>query len=270
LTVRLGSYETLDVIGRGGLGTVFRARSSAGDEVALKLVASRDPDAVERTFREAQVMCQLKDTAAVRVLHQVRADDGALGLVMELLHGADFHHVIERREAARAPVDAKFLAPIFEPIIATLEAAHDHGIVHRDLKLTNIFVLLDGGVRLLDFGFAKLLRAPQITAENAVAGSPSYLAPEIWLRGSSYADPLVDVYALGVVLFRALAGRMPFEGTVLELMQLATTAKRPSLHALRPDLSPSVDAWVEHVLAIKPTDRFQRPLAAWRALVSCI
>jgi serine/threonine-protein kinase len=266
-----GRYELVALIGTGGQGAVYRARDRrAGDEVALKLVASRDPDAVERTFREAQVMCQLHGTAAVRVLHQVRADDGALGLVLELLQGADLAHVIDRREAEGKRADAAFLAPIFEPVVATLEAAHDHGIVHRDIKTTNIFVTGDGGVRLLDFGFAKLLRAPQITAADAVAGSPSYLAPEVWLRGSTHADPLVDVYALGVVLFRVLGGRMPFEGTVLELMQLATTAKRPSLHALRPDLRATVDDWVAHVLAIEPSARFQRPLAAWRALLSCL
>ena len=96
----------------------------------------------------------------------------------------------------------------------TLEAAHDRGIVHRDVKTTNVFVTREGDVRLLDFGFAKLLRAPSITGADTVAGSPSYLAPELWLKGSSYADPLVDVYALGVVLFRVLGGRLPFEGTV--------------------------------------------------------
>src|SRR5438105_8367506 len=167
-----GRYELVALIGTGGQGAVYRARDrKGGDEVALKLVASRDPDAVERTFREAQVMCQLRDTAAVRVLHQVRADDGALGLVMELLHGADLAHVIERREAEGVRAGAAFLAPLFEPVVATLETAHAHGVVHRDVKTSNVFVLADGGVRLLDFGFAKLLRAPQITAQDAVAGS---------------------------------------------------------------------------------------------------
>jgi serine/threonine-protein kinase len=269
-----GRYELVELIGAGGQGSVYRANDRQdGDTVAIKILASRDPDAVERMFREAQIMSQLRNTAAVHVLHQVRTGDGALGLVMELLHGVDLTIALERREAAGVRADRAFVVRLFEPIVATLEAAHEHGIVHRDMKTSNVFVLDDarggGGVRLLDFGFAKLLRAPAITAAEMVAGSPSYLAPEVWLRGSSYADPLVDVYGLGVVLFRVLGGRLPFEGTMHELMQAATTARRPSLRALRPDLRESVDAWVEHVLAIEPSVRFQRPAAAWRALLAC-
>jgi serine/threonine-protein kinase len=269
-----GRYEILDLIGAGGQGVVYSARDRvAGDSVALKVLTSQDPDAVERMFREAEIMSKLAHTAAVRVLHQVRCDDGAFGLVMELLVGEDLNATLERREAAGMLGDRAFLERVFAPIVETLEAAHEHGIVHRDIKTSNIFIVDDahgGDVRLLDFGFAKLLRAPNITAANTVAGSPSYLAPELWLKGSLYADPLVDVYSLGVVLFGVLAGRLPFAGTVLELMQQATTARRPSLRALRPDLGADIDVWVEHVLAIKPADRFQRPIAAWRALQACL
>jgi eukaryotic-like serine/threonine-protein kinase len=263
-------YELLDLIGIGGQGAVYRARDRQDESmVAVKMLFARDADTAERGFREAEVMSQLSDTAAVRALSRVRAEDGALGIVMELLHGSDLAALLERREAEGIKANREWLEPTFEPIVHTLEAAHARGIVHRDLKPSNVFVLDGGGVRLLDFGFAKLLRAVPITAAQFVAGSPSYLAPEIWLNGSSYADPLVDVYALGVVLFRVLGGKLPFEGSMMDLMRAATQAPRPSLRALRPDLDQDIDAWVEEVLAIKPQDRFARPTSAWRALLTC-
>jgi serine/threonine-protein kinase len=266
-------YELTAVLGHGGQSVVYRARDLVdGDEVAVKVLGRSDHDSSERMFREALAMSQLQGTAAVRVLHQAWTQDGALALIMELLDGEDLSTVLDRREAAGQRAETSWVVEIFDPIVATLEIAHERGIVHRDIKTENVFLVSPargGGVRLLDFGLAKLVRAPTITGAEVVTGSPPYLAPEVWTLGSYIADPRTDVYSLGAVLYRVLGGRVPFDGTLLEVMHAACTKARPSLHALRPDLSPDVDDWVGQVLAIRPEDRFFKISAAWRSLKAC-
>jgi serine/threonine-protein kinase len=113
------------------------------------------------------------------------------------------------------------------------------------------------------------MRLPSITAAEVFAGSPSYIAPEIWRDGAWRADARVDVYALGVLVFRILGGRMPFEGSTIEIARGALTSPRPSLHVLRPDLPDDLDSWVFQVLAIDPDHRFSKITAAWRAFEAC-
>ncbi len=274
-----GRYEIQAVIGRGGQSTVYRALDRVdGDQVAIKLVhgAMGDPDATERIFRESQSMSQLLGTSAVRILHQVHTDDGALGLVMELLEGRDLESYLTELEEKREPPALAWIEKTFAPIVSTLSAAHERGLVHRDLKAENIFLLSEGaggsggGVRLLDFGFVKLLRAPSITNSEMVAGSPAYIAPETWLNGAAYADVRADVYSLGVMLFRSLSGRLPFTGeTVVELMINVTKGPREKLSPFRTDLSPDIDAWVQQALAIDREDRFSSVKGLFRAFCNC-
>jgi len=276
-----GRYELLRKMGAGGQSVVYAALDRVdGDEVAVKVLHARavkrearepmGPDAQERMFREAQAMASLAGTAAVRVLHQLWADDGAMCLVMELLHGDSLSTYLDAREKRGERMPPRVLFDLLAPIVHTLEEAHTRGIVHRDLKPENVFIVdpaKGGGVRLLDFGFAKFVRAPPITDTGMVAGSPCYIAPEAWLQGSSGLDHRIDIYALGVILFRALGGQVPFDAADMrDLYKLVTTAHRPSLHALRPDLPASVDEWTRQALAVRPDDRFNRVLAMWNAL----
>ncbi|MDB4947115.1 MAG: serine/threonine protein kinase [Labilithrix sp.] len=269
-------YEVLDVVGRGGQSTVYRARDRIdGDEVAIKVVhgAVGDPDAMERTFREAQSMSQLLGTSAVRILHQVRTPEGALGLVMELLEGRDLEAHLTELEARGERAAPSWIEHTFGPIVSTLQAAHSRGLVHRDLKAENVYLVSEargGGVRLLDFGFVKLLRAPSITNQEMVAGSPSYIAPETWLNGAAHADERADVYSLAVMLYRAIAGRLPFRGeTVVELMINVTSGPREKLSEELPGFSPDIDAWVEQALAIERDQRFSSANGVFRALCAC-
>ena len=144
------------------------------------------------------------------------------------------------------------------------------GIIHRDLKPANIFVLdeaVGGGVRLLDFGLAKDLNAEALTKEGAITGSPSYIAPEGWAGRPQDIDQRIDVYTLGVVIFRVLGGRVPFQGKKMyDLILSVTRGPRPSLHALRPDLPPSVDQWVEQALASSRDQRFPTVRSLWSSL----
>ncbi|HET9955108.1 MAG TPA: serine/threonine-protein kinase [Polyangiaceae bacterium] len=263
-------YRLGNLIGRGGQGAVYRARDlKAGDEVAIKILREfnpRDVNLRERMLREAHALTVLRGTAAVQVLHQAWANDGSYCLVMELLEGQNFEDHLRQREARGEKLNLAELSRYLEPVVATLERAHHAGILHRDLKPSNLFILHTGQVRLMDFGFAKFTRMASLTQAGLVAGSPNYIAPEIW-QGRTDFDQRIDVYSLAAVSFRALAGRTPFTSERLdELLNQVTRAPRPKLSPERPDLPRAVDDWFEHGLAIDPSHRFERVRAMWNAL----
>jgi len=268
-------YELHEVLGQGGHGVVHRATDRrTGQQVAIKLLhpsVATDPEYNVRMLREAQAMAALSGTSAIRVYELGATEDGLLFLVMELLVGKDLSQRLASIEARGHRMDARLLIEYLGPIVDTLEAAHQRGIVHRDLKPSNIFILDGGGVRLLDFGLCKMMSASSLTMDGMVAGSPSYIAPEVWKGNPRILDHRIDVYSLAAIIFRALAGRVPFDApSVYEKFQLATTGERPSLHALRPDLPPLVDDWVRIALAIDPAKRFQNVRGMWNALRAVI
>jgi len=266
-------YEILSALGQGGQSEVYRARDQRdGDEVALKILKpGADSESTERMFREARAMASLHGTAALRVLDQGWSEDGAMCLVTELLVGQPLDEVLEVWEKSGKRLDVKTAVQIFDPVVRTLSRAHEVHIVHRDLKPANIFVLSDQrGVRLLDFGFAKFTQLRGLTAQGMIAGSPSYIAPEVW-AGRRDTDHRVDVYGLGAVIFRCFAGIAPFTSKDLAmLLRDVTTAPRPSLVALRPDLPGAIDDWVLQTLTIDPNQRFQTVQASWRAFRSVV
>jgi len=270
-----GRYELVEVLGRGGHGVVYKALDSAtGLEVAIKFLhdaVASDPQYNVRMLREAQAMSALTGTSAIRV-HGLRTSaDGARYLVMELLAGHDLESHLSVLEERGLRLPPRQMFTLLDPIADTLEAAHERGIVHRDLKPANIFVLRKGGVRLLDFGLAKVMAASPLTSDGMVAGSPSYIAPEAWRGNPRLLDHRIDVYSLGAIAFRALSGRVPFEAeSLIEKFQLATTGERPSLFALRPDLPREIDPWVQQALAIDPDKRFFRVRGMWDALKECL
>ena len=270
-----GRYRLVEVLDRGGQAAVYRGVDlRMGDEVAIKvLVSPQKVDAAwrERMLREVHALTVLAGTAAVRIYHQVWGDDGALFLIMELLRGANLETCLDAAKDREQRLGFADLLPIMEPVVTTLETAHAAGILHRDLKPGNIFVQNDGTVRLLDFGFAKFLRMRSVTLAGHIAGSPSYIAPECWKETTESLDQRIDVYGFSAVVFRALTGRPPFIGdSVIQIMRQCSSAPRPSLHALRPDLPPAVDDWVKAALAIERDERFTTVRASWRALSSVL
>lgn len=266
-----GRYRLVELIDRGGQAAVYRGLDlRMGDEVAIKVILPpKKPDTSwrDRMLREVHALTVLSGTAAVRAYHQVWGEDGTLYLIMELLRGSNLQTVLDLAGEQGARLGLADLTPIFEPLVATLEIAHAAGILHRDLKPSNIFVQTDGSVRLLDFGFAKFLRMRSVTLAGHIAGSPSYIAPECWKETTEHLDQRIDVYGLSAVAFRALAGRPPFVGdSIVHIMRQCSSAPRPSLHELRPDLPVAVDDWVRAALAIERDERFVTVRASWNAL----
>lgn len=269
-----GRYRLIEQLDRGGQAAVYRGVDlRMGDDVAVKVILppkTPDPSWRDRTLRELHALTVLAGTAAVRAYHQVYGEDGTLFLIMELLRGSDLEAVLDAAAEQGRKLGLADLKPLLEPLVSTLETAHAAGILHRDLKPRNIFVQTDGSVRLLDFGFAKFLRMRSVTLAGHIAGSPSYIAPECWKETTEHLDQRIDVYGLSAVAFRALAGRAPFVGDIVQIMRQCSTGERPSLHGLRPDLPPKVDDWVKAALAIDRDERFMTVRASWNALKAAL
>ncbi len=271
-------YRLLEKLGAGAQGVVFKARDlETRDELALKFLGDGkqlDRELTQRMEREALAMARLRGTSAVYVHGIATAQDGSLFVVMEMLHGQDLEAYLMSAEQVGGRIKAARLLEVLRPIAATLAQAHAQGIIHRDLKPSNVFVVdpsKGGGVRLLDFGLAKLVGASTLTNDGMIAGTPSYIAPEAWNGASKQIDHRVDVYALGVIVFRALSGKLPPPSSdVLEIYKWATTGARPSLHAQRPSLPRAIDAWSHKALSIFPEQRFQSITEAFGALESVL
>jgi serine/threonine-protein kinase len=267
-------YRILERLGAGAHGVVYRARDlETRGELALKFLGEGkglDSELSRRMEREAMAMARLRGTSAVYVHGIATAQDGMLYVAMEMLYGQDFEQYLAEAEKVGGRIKAARLLEILRPVAATLEQAHRQGIIHRDLKPSNVFIVdqvKGGGVRLLDFGLAKLLDATTLTNDGMIAGTPSYIAPEAWRGTNKSLDQRIDVYSLGVMVFRALSGKLPPPSSdLLEICKWATTGARPSLKALRPSLPATIDPWIERALAIFPEERFQSVAEAFGAL----
>jgi serine/threonine protein kinase len=269
-----GRYVLAGLLGEGGYGVVHRAVDLLNAQaVAVKLLRHDiryDREFSIRLLREAQALTALHGTSAVEVYDIGNDRAGVRYLVMELLAGRDFEQHLRELESKGSRLPVAELFEILDPVVATLEVAHAQGIVHRDLKPSNIFLTDERGgrgVRLLDFGLAKILGAAKLTAQGKVAGSPHYIAPEAWAGNPSALDHRIDLYSLGVLVFRALAGRTPFTTKAFaELLYLTRYAPRPSLVDARRELPPAVDDWVKKAFAPDPNERFQDVRSMWSAL----
>jgi eukaryotic-like serine/threonine-protein kinase len=272
-----GRYRLMQVVGKGAHGLVYRGVDRDTDaDVAVKVIhtgVAHQTELETRMEREYEALKALAGSAATRV-HGLLREEGALCLVMEFLRGQDFDEYLADIEEQGRLIDPATLIEFLDPIAETLEKAHELGILHRDLKPGNIFIPGrggPGGVRLLDFGLSRSGSSAPITLDGVVIGSPSYIAPEVWEGNPRALDHRIDVYSFGAIIFRALAGRVPFPvKSMREKLDAARTARRPSLHAVRPDLAPSIDNWVEKALAIDRNDRFERIRSMWETLLAAL
>jgi len=272
----LGEYVIRSTIASGGGGTVLLADDSArGQPVAIKMLhaeLARSSVGVARFLREVQVVNMIRHPAIVDIQELGALPDGRPYFVMELLDGCDLRRLITSR-GRLSPEEA---LEIITPVCSALSAAHAAGVVHRDLKASNINVSEKDGkrvVKLLDFGVAKLLapepEAQGLTQAGSRLGTATAMAPE-QIRCEA-VDERTDVYALGVLLYHMLAGRVPFRGPSpqeIERMVLDTPAPRPSASV---PVSQAVDAVVLRCMEKVPARRYESAQAveeAFRAAVA--
>jgi hypothetical protein len=251
-----GRYELVEVIGRGGMGTVYRASDLVlRRPVAVKLLpgplADQDPTSVARFEREARAAAALNNPAVVAV-YDTGADETTRFIVMELISGDSLEAILRDD----GPLDPDRAAGIASRVADALAAAHAAGIVHRDIKPANVMVAEDGSVKVLDFGIARAMDATTVTQNASVLGTAAYMAPERAL--GKPADERSDIYSLGCVLYALLAGHPPFRGdsAAAVLNQHANVAPRP-LRGENSRVSPELDAAVMQMLAKSPDDRPQ-------------
>lgn len=251
-----GRYRIVRELGRGGMGIVFEAEHvGLAQRYALKVLHPReigDDAALRRFEREARIAAKLDSPYLVRVIDVARTDDGLPYLVMELLDGAD----LSERLASGSPVEARDAVAWMMQVAAAMVVAHEAGVVHRDLKPSNVFLMRRSGkVKVLDFGVATFRSGSgDETSTKSVAGTPRYMAPEQLLGRPP--DPRSDLWAIGVMLYRMLAGRHPFEATTTAGQMLAIQEGSTPLAELAPELPPALAATVERALAISPEARW--------------
>ena len=253
-TVVAGRYELERSLGSGGMGEVYAATDRTLDrKVALKrlpVALSDDPDARKRFFREAQSLARINDPHVVPV-YDAGDDEGRPYLVMQLVQGATLADELR----ARGSFSPERTAAIGADIAAGLAAAHANGVVHRDVKPSNIFLAPDDHAMIGDFGIARLQRGDMtLTMTGQVFGSPPYIAPEQATGGQ--VDARADVYSLGCVLYHMLAGHPPFEGdeSVALTYQHVHTVP-PTLEELGVAASPQLSALVASMLRKDPAAR---------------
>jgi serine/threonine protein kinase len=247
-----GRYELLRRVGRGGMGAVYLARDRAqGDRVAVKLLSEARP-ASARFARECEILASLRHERVVRYRDHGVTEAGCAWLVMEWLSGSDL--------AARIAQGPLFLhegVSVLRDAAEALAAVHDAGIVHRDVKPSNLF-LVDGAldrVTLIDFGIARGPGASGLTFNGEFLGTPGYVAPE-QVDNARPADASSDVFSLGCTVWACFTGASPFRGAnALSALSRLFTDRPPSLREARPDVPPSVDALVAAMIQRDPSRR---------------
>lgn len=253
---QIGHWVLGDRLGDGGCGAVYDAEHrDTHQRAALKVLHAHfttSSEMVARFDREISVLARLQHPNIVQVVDAGFADDGRPYLCMERLVGQD----LAARLAVETRLELDVARAILEPLCEAIGVAHSLGVIHRDLKASNVFLSEDGRVVLLDFGIAKIsdALAPELTASYQSLGTPGCMAPE-QIQGAR-VDARTDVYALGGLLFQMLTGRMPFHDPSDTMTQyLHLHARRPRVSSIVP-LPPTIDDVVTRAMAIEPAQRF--------------
>ncbi|HET7226215.1 MAG TPA: serine/threonine-protein kinase, partial [Candidatus Eisenbacteria bacterium] len=266
---RLGTYTIIGPLGAGGMGEVYRARDTRlGREVAIKVLPDAVASSAERLARferEARTVAGLSHPNIV-TLHSVEDEEGVRFLTMELVEGRSLDHLVQPGGLPLARVLELGL-----PLSSALVAAHERGVVHRDLKPGNVMVTVDGWVKVLDFGLAKVALEPApaaevatigatatspISIEGMVMGTVPYMAPE-QIRGEP-VDARSDLFSLGIILYELATGRRPFTGATPADVSSSILRDVPApVIELRADLSRDLSRIITRCLEKSPRDRFQ-------------
>jgi serine/threonine-protein kinase len=258
---RIGKYRIVEAIGRGGMGSVYKAHDPLLDRmVAIKVMAEGTDTGEEsriRFLREAQSAARLNH-ANIITIYELGEDQGRIFIVMELLAGEPLSRSIGRVP----PLPLRRRLTLMLQMCEGLAFAHQHGVIHRDIKPGNIFLLGTGQVKILDFGIARLASS-ELTRTGMLMGTPSYMSPE-QARGQR-SDARSDIFSLGVVFYEFLSGQKPFPGDdYFEILEKLRSLEPRSLRELAPTLPPALVGAVHRMLAKDPEARYQS-LEALRA-----
>jgi hypothetical protein len=248
-----GKYRILEVIGRGSMGTVYRAQDTTlHRDVAIKTLNTdvADPAAARRFRAEAVAVARLNHPRIAKVYDLIE-HDGQLLMAMELVAGETLDSLISRT----GPLPAEKAAAFMSQALAALAHAHEMGVIHRDLKPANLMIA-DGRLKITDFGIARVAGAEHLTSVGFLMGTPAYMAPEQLLGRE--VDARTDVFAIGCVLYFLATGKLPFKGeTAMEIVESRLHDEPTPVKTLRSDLPAWFDQVLGRALARDPNARFQ-------------
>ena len=262
---RVGKYRLLELIGRGGMGLVFKAEQISPRQVVVLKVMSHlgNIKGIRRYVQEVRAASVLAHPHIVTTLDAGFAD-GCHFLVMDYLPGRDLGAII----LSQSPLSVTWSCEVIRQVASGLQHAHEQGLVHRDIKPSNILIspnpdFLTPQARILDFGLARIVSEAvdirDVTHTGAVLGTPDYISPE-QAMSAKHADIRSDIFSLGCTLFQMITGEFPFPGrNVMEKLMARLTTTPPSVSALRAEAHSELDELVAQMLCCNPNDRPQTP-----------
>src|SRR5258707_12399045 len=261
---KFGPYELIEEIGRGGMATVYRAYQPNVDRyVAVKVIhrsVSMDSKSLDRFTREARLIARLEHPHILPV-YDYDGQPPPSYIVMRYLPSGTLKDILQREQLPYSEV-----IYLMGQVASALDYAHRQGVVHRDIKPSNIMVDADGNAFLTDFGIARLVEGAEgLTASGMAIGTPGYMAPEQGL-GTAIDGP-ADIYALGVMIYEMLVGRVPYSAeTPMAVILKNNNDPVPEPSFSNPNLPPRVDKRIQRAMAKKPEDRYSTANELARAL----
>lgn len=271
----IGKYKLLEELGRGGMGIVYLAEDTdLKRHVALKelilspsMAEEKRLDTVARFKREARAACRLRHPNIVEV-YEAGSEGNRYYIAMELLRGRALGEMIDSGEKISLDKQIQIIVCVCD----ALEFAHDHGVVHRDIKPDNIQILESGEVKLMDFGVARLIdtMATELTKTGAMLGTVAYVSPEA-LQDSKFVDGRTDIFSLGAVLYELLTGKRPFEAGSVGATILKIISEEPTPPSrINPGIPAKLEKIIARALQKEASDRFQNIAEMRRELETCL